>query len=128
MKRFEPIELNLSVLSRELDGLAEFLADNIALKERQQVIPFFKKRKHLSAAIGSFHGDISRPDRVASELNLFGDFTCDLASGDSTTSAFMLMEFENAETDSIFIKKRSRAMKEWSPRFEHGFSQLVDWA
>jgi hypothetical protein len=104
MKRFERIELNLSVLSRELDELAKFLADNTALKERAQVIPFFKRRRQLSAAIGYFHSEIARPDRVAPELSLFGDFTCDMAIGDSTTSAFLLVEFEDAETNSIFIR------------------------
>lgn len=128
MKRFEPITLDASDLSRELDELAAFLDDNATLKERTQIIPFFKRRMQLTAAIGTFHGGISLPDRVASELDLFGDFICDMASGDSATNSFLLIELENAEKDSIFVKRKSKAMTEWSRRFEHGFSQLVDWA
>lgn len=45
--------------------------------------------------------------------------------GDSRNSAFAFIEFEDASPDSIFVKKK--ATPDWSPRFEHGFSQFVDW-
>ncbi|MGA2228815.1 MAG: Shedu anti-phage system protein SduA domain-containing protein, partial [Syntrophobacteraceae bacterium] len=34
--------------------------------------------------------------------------------------------FEDASRDSIFVDK-GRSTYDWSPRFEHGFSQIVDW-
>ena len=32
-------------------------------------------------------------DRVATELEFFGDFVCDAASGDSQVNAYTLVEF-----------------------------------
>jgi hypothetical protein len=40
------------------------------------------------------------------EFDIFGDFTCDLANGDSTSKTFFLVEFEDAGPDSLFITKR----------------------
>ncbi|MBI2604447.1 MAG: DUF4263 domain-containing protein [Deltaproteobacteria bacterium] len=54
----------------------------------------------------------------------------DFAVGDSTSRHFVLVEFENAVENSVFKIKNRDAKKlipEWSARFEHGFSQLVDW-
>jgi Domain of unknown function (DUF4263) len=62
-------------------------------------------------------------------LDLFGDFSCDVAAGDSEANAYTLIEFEPALENSIFMKlQANKSMRRWSPRFEHGFSQLVDWA
>ncbi len=62
-------------------------------------------------------------------MDLFGDFVCDAARGDSETHAYSLMEFEDAQPYSVLTRPASgKTMKRWSSRFEHGFSQLVDWA
>jgi len=118
--RFDPVQCR-----KEAEQLREFLATNRELQERMQVLPFFKNRLHLSAFLGSYHPEIVRYDLVAHEFPLFGDFTADLVVGDSKNSAFAFIEFEDASPQSIFVKKK--ATPDWSPRFEHGFSQLVDW-
>jgi hypothetical protein len=129
MRTFEPVSLNLSVLSAELDELDHFLSQNDALKERDQVLPFFKARAQLRAALGLTNPSVELPDRIATELELFGDCFCDAASGDSSANAYTLVEFENATEYSIFRRlDTGKTMRNWSPRFEHGFSQLVDWA
>jgi hypothetical protein len=28
---------------------------------------------------------------------------------------------------SLFIKRGKRVTRDWSPRFEHGYSQIIDW-
>jgi Domain of unknown function (DUF4263) len=68
-----------------------------------------------------------RYDRIAHEYPLFGDFSCDLVVGDWVRQAYVLVEFENAAPNSVFVKKGQKATPEWSPRFEHGFSQILDW-
>jgi hypothetical protein len=117
---FDPVQCRT-----EAGDLRDLLATNRDLQERKQVIPFFKDRLHLSAFLGSYHPDIVRYDLVAHELPLFGEFVADLVVGDSRTNAFAFIEFEDAAPDSIFVKKK--ATPDWSNRFEHGFSQLVDW-
>ncbi len=61
------------------------------------------------------------------EYDLFGDFTADLVVGDSVKSAFCFVEFEEASSGCLFVTNRSRSAPEWGRRFEHGFSQIVDW-
>ncbi len=129
MRSFASLTLDTSILSSNLTELEALLASEPHLKERDQVIPFFKARAHLIAALGLANNAVELPDRWAHELDLFGDFACDVAAGDSEANAFTLVEFEDAQEYSIFLRlQEGKAMKRWSPRFEHGFSQLVDWA
>ncbi len=127
MKQFDTIRFDPEQCAHEAEELRALLAANVSLTERKQILPFFKARKHLSAYLGSYHPGIVRYDLVAHELALFGDFTCDLVVGDSKSKAFAFIEFEDAAPESIFVKKGAKATPEWAPRFEKGFSQLVDW-
>jgi len=124
-KEFEKISFDAAQCRAEAQELRVLLAGNPVLEERKDILPFFKQRKHLSAFLGLYHPEIVRYDLVAHELPLFGDFVCDLVAGDSKNKAYTFIEFEDATIDSIFIKKK--ATPDWSPRFERGFSQLVDW-
>lgn len=126
-KKFEKLQFDVEQCRREAEELRMFLATNTTLKERQDILPFFKQRKHLSAFLGSYHPGVVRRDLLAHELSLFGDFSCDLAVGDSKNKAYLFIEFEDAAPDSLFVQKAGKATPEWSSRFEHGFSQFVDW-
>jgi hypothetical protein len=129
MRTFESIDLDKVTLSRELDEFADFLQAKSELKEREHIAPFFKERRQLCAALGLVNGSVELVDRVAIELELFGDFACDAASGDSQANAYTLVEFEDARRYSVLSRlEPGKTMKRWSSRFEHGFSQLVDWA
>lgn len=127
MKSLEKFTLNLPKCRRELADFRELLDRQGGLSERDEVLPFFKTHRHIAALIGAYNPRINRFDRIASEFDLFGDYTCDLAIGDSTSHNFCFVEFEDASPNSVFIKKRGKATPEWSPRFEHGFSQILDW-
>jgi hypothetical protein len=128
VRGFEPITVNSSQLSAELNDFDAFLNSATTLKERDQIAPFFKQKKQLVAALGLTNSAIEMPDRVSTELSLFGDFACDAASGDSVSKAFLLIEFEDATERSVLGQAVPGKVKPWSPRLEHGFSQLVDWA
>ena len=88
---------------------------------------FFQAHRHISALIGLYNPVIARFDRVAWEYPLFGEFRCDLAIGDSVTKAYTFVEFEDAGPRSLFVKRGDRTSRAWSPRFDHGYSQVVDW-
>jgi hypothetical protein len=129
LKTFAPVALDPAKLLTELNDLQRFLDDGTHRREREEIAPFFKPRTQLCAALGYANGAIAAPDLYAYELSLFGDFTADAASGDSRANAFTLIEFEDASPRSIFGGlPEGKTMKPWAPRFEHGFSQLVDWA
>lgn len=125
MKDFDDIRIIPVDCKREIDELADLLSANPQLKERDQLLPFFRQRKHLSAFIGTLITG-SYPNKIAYEFDLFGDFHADLIVGDTEKNVFVLVEFQGG-TDHIFKKKISKHTTEWSREFEAGFSQLTDW-
>lgn len=127
MKEFVHHNISIKNCIQELRAFEELLAVKPELKEREDILPFFKHHLNLAAFLGTYIPDIANPDRIATEYDLFGDFTCDLAVGDSTSQTFLLVEFEDAKPDSLFTKHANKATPEWSPRLEHGFSQILDW-
>ncbi len=127
MKSLEKIKLDLNQCKQDLAEFKKLLDGKSALSERSDILPFFKAHKHLAALIGSFNPKINRFDRIASEFSLFGDYTCDLIIGDAASRHFCFVEFEDASPTSVFTTKKGKSTPEWSPRFDHGFSQIIDW-
>ncbi|MHB1424755.1 MAG: Shedu immune nuclease family protein [Gemmataceae bacterium] len=127
MKSFERLRLDLSQCRKEVGQLRKWLGGKTRIAERKHILPFFRKRRHLSAFVASYRANVVRFNRIAFEFSLFGDFTCDLVVGDSVKNAYCFIEFEGAEPACLFVKQGRKATREWSPRFDHGFSQIVDW-
>ena len=40
---------------------------------------------------------------------------------------YSFIEFEDAQPDSIFKIMKSKSTSEFGSRFEHGYSQIIDW-
>lgn len=118
---FDPIACRAEV--EALRGLLQGSADLSEGVLRR----FFKARRHLAALTGLYNPAIAHFDRVAWEYALFGDFRCDMVVGDSVTKACTFIEYENARPNSLFVKHGAKGTREWSPRFDRGYSQIVDW-
>ena len=127
MKTFEALAFDPTRCRKEVDELRRWLARRPLLDETKHIRPFFRKRRHLSAFVASYSADIVRFDRIAFEYPLFGDFTADLVVGDSVKRAYCFIEFEDAGPASLFVKQGKKATRAWSPRFDHGYSQIIDW-
>jgi hypothetical protein len=127
MKSFIRHALSISQCAEELKEFEVLLASKAELKEREEIIPFFKKNINLAAFLGTYVPDIANPDLIANEYDVFGDFACDLAIGDSNSQTYLFVEFEDAKSESIFVKNATKSTPEWGPRMEHGFSQVIDW-
>lgn len=127
MKTFSPIEFDAGHARREMAEFRDLLDSKPSLKEREEILPFFRARAQLSALIGGLGPDVFLPDRVAWELQLFGEYACDLAVGDSQAGESCLVEFEDAAPGSIFTAVKGKNTPEWSRRFERGFGQIIDW-
>lgn len=126
MKPFESIIPNQDQCKEELERFRSLLSSNEELSELDKLLPLFRECKQLTALLGSFHPGITKTDKIAHEYDL-DDFYCDFVIGDSRRGAYCFIEFEDAKKDSVFLPGQ-RFVSEWSPRFEHGFSQIVDWA
>ncbi|WP_164929396.1 Shedu immune nuclease family protein [Gloeobacter violaceus] len=125
-KVFSNFDFNIQNCRSQLFEFRRLLENGPFLSERDHIQPFFEQSPDLSSFIGKYHPDIAKIDRLAFRLNLFGDFCCDIAIGDSTRHTYCFVEFEDANSNSIF-SVRGRSTPEWSRRLERGFSQIVDW-
>src|SRR5207245_11019030 len=61
------------------------------------------------------------------DLPLMGDVSADSVLRNKEKCVFCVIECEDGKANSIFTKRPKKSTTEWSRRFEHGFSQLVDW-
>jgi hypothetical protein len=127
MKSFQPHAFNFGQCKKEIGELEELLSRNIELSEKDDLSPFFKSRENLVALIGHLHPGITKTDRYAHEYDIFGDFSSDFTVGDSRREAYCFIELEDAKKNSIFTNT-GRAVSDWAKRFEHGYSQIIDWS
>ncbi|SPP92647.1 Shedu anti-phage system protein SduA domain-containing protein [Bradyrhizobium vignae] len=127
MKTFASHTFSFDDCAVQLDTFDGLLRSKVELSERDDILPFFKKNTQLASFISTYVPDIANPDRIAIEYDIFGDFACDLAIGDSTSKSYLLVEFEDAKPNSLFITAGKKATPEWAPRLEHGLSQVLDW-
>ncbi len=127
MKSFQPLEFDLSRCRDELDRFKLLLDSRRELAEREHLKPLFQSCPHLTAFIGALVPEIGPADRIAHEFQVFGDYSADIVIGNSERQAYCAIELEDAQPDSVFRPVGRKATSEWGRRFEHGFSQLVDW-
>jgi hypothetical protein len=125
MKSFQSILFDPSKCREELAEFSRLLDTNAELEERM-IVQFFRDRVQLSGSLGLINPNVQSVDRIAFEYPLFGDFVCDLVVGDSTSLSYCFIEFEETGPRSVFVE-RNRETPEWASRFEHGFSQIIDW-
>ncbi|HEX5272067.1 MAG TPA: Shedu immune nuclease family protein [Gemmataceae bacterium] len=127
MKSFERRVKHLPACRGELRRLRKLLAGRATLSETRDVLPFFQACKDLSLLVGELNLLDSTADRLAFEYDLFGDFACDLVVGNAGQKEYVFVEFEDAAADSVFKRVGPKARRDWSPRFDRGYSQIIDW-
>ena len=126
-KHLDTIDFDPHLCRRDLAAFQKMLSSRSDLAERDDIQRFFRRHKQLTAFIGTFAPNIGPASRLAFEFPFLGDFSADVVLGNPTTGSYCVIEFEDAKPNSIFSKLRNKSTTEWSRRFEHGFSQLVDW-
>lgn len=125
-KDIPPFTLSLAQCGRDLDEFRALLEGQSDLSEAKDILPFFSACPHLAALIGSLSFGLEEIDCQCAEFDLFGNFRSDWVVGSSRRHLYTLIEFEDARRGSIFHTGR-KYHDQSSPRFEHGFSQMVDW-
>lgn len=127
MKEFLRVQFDAGRCRQELADFRALLDAKADLEENADVKPFFESHQQLAAFLGSYTWNITRFDLVAFQYQLFGDYGCDLVVGDSVRKTYGFIEWEDATPGSLFRAQGKKATPEWSPRFEHGLGQIVDW-
>jgi hypothetical protein len=125
MSSFQSIKFDLKLADRELKSFKRWLT-GVAFVGETAIVSEIKTRSHMACSLASTLG-LPAPDMIKFELALKGMFRTDLVLGNDSQRKFGLIEFEDAQEDSIF-KRGSRQYRHWSPRLEHGFGQILDWA
>jgi hypothetical protein len=125
-KELRPFALSLAQCEQDLGAFKALLDGKDELSEGNDILPFFRAHPHLAAMIGSSGQRLDQIDRACEELDLFGNFRCDWAAGYWHGRSYTLVEFEDARRNSVFAVG-GKYTEDWGRRFEHGFSQLVDW-
>jgi hypothetical protein len=93
---------------------------------------FFTDRPNLLLLLGYWHFGLE-PAFYKAEVSLFdNEFRADFVIADRQKKKFVFVEFEDATKNSIFKPKpkktnASNTSYDWSPRYEHGLSQVIDW-
>lgn len=127
MKGFADHTFNGEQFSQELRKFKALLDSSETLTESAQLQPLFRECPNLTAYIGTAIGmNLGIARQIAYEFQLMGDFAADIVIG-NREKQFCLIELEDGDPQSILTKVGKKATKEWGRRFEHGFSQLVDW-
>jgi hypothetical protein len=124
---FVTVKFNLAQCKREVKEFGKLLKDHAELSEKYDILPFFRERDQLCAFLGTFVTDSGPAPELARECSFLGDFVADLFIGHRDHREFLAVEFEDGRKHSIFKPIRGRTTTEWSPRFDHGYSQLIDW-
>jgi hypothetical protein len=126
MPDFQPHTLDLAACRQQVQELKALLDSSADLGEAA-FHDFFELRADLRALVGLYNTSLASPDRLAWQYPIFGDFRCDFAVGDWMRKAYTFVEYEDARPNSVFVKQGEKATRAWSPRFESGYGQVIDW-
>ncbi len=129
-----PYRFDINECDRQIQELQNFLTTNEEIKEGGEngLQKFFSDRPNLILLLGYWHFGLE-PAFYKPEVNLFSnEFRADFVVADRQKRKFVFVEFEDATEDSIFKLKSKNSDSantsyEWSSRYEHGLSQVIDW-
>jgi hypothetical protein len=127
MKKLDTITFDFALCRKQVEEFRAWLASKDELSEKTEVLPFFRDRPHMAILFGMFNPRICWADRIGWEFDIFGDFACDLAVGERGRNAYCFVEFEDGMRGSVFEQEGKKATRKWGRRFDHGYSQVIDW-
>ncbi len=128
MKLFTDIKFSYAQYIIELAEFKDLLSRNEELSEQTDILPFFRERTQLSSQIATIYSTtIVDVEKLAYEYDILGDYKSDLVVGDPHRHTYCFIEFEDAKRNSLFETNGKKTKREFSRRFEHGYSQIIDW-
>jgi hypothetical protein len=129
MAQLKTFALDKLQAKAELGAFKALLDGKSDLGEAGDLLPFFDANEQLCALMSMYNPRIIDYHNIsiAREFSGFGDHRADLVIGDVKNQEFCFVELEDAKSTSIFSTASAKSTPDWSPRYEHGFSQLIDW-
>ncbi|MBE9055236.1 Shedu anti-phage system protein SduA domain-containing protein [Sphaerospermopsis sp. LEGE 08334] len=129
-----PYKFDINECDQQIQELQHFLKTNLEIREtgKNGLQRFFSNRPNLILLLGYWHFGLE-PAFYKPEVSLFSnEFRADFVISDRQKKKFVFVEFEDATENSIFKPKLQNSDSgntsyEWSSRYEHGVSQVIDW-
>lgn len=110
-KNLEEVVFSPEKCRAELAAFKKLLDSRKELGERKDIQKFFKRRKQLSAFIGTFAPNIGPAKRLAFEFPFLGDFSADIVLGNNESGTFCVVELEDGK---LYSARLSLAQLSWS--------------
>jgi hypothetical protein len=120
-----PIAFSAVSAERELSSFKAWLAPRQFFGETE-VVAEIHARPHM-ACLMAYTILMPAPDLYEWEFWVKGMFKADFVVGNNLSRKFVLVEFEDGDSNSLF-KKGTKKYRYWSTRLERGFGQIIDWA
>lgn len=120
------VEFDLEATRVELRAFELFLTTAGFFGERAAVAKL-KELPNLCAMIGVLADSSLSPHEIFFEFDIQGRFAADLVVVNEARTQAVLVEFEGGGEFDIFRKRTRRELRDWSPRIEHAFGQVIDW-
>lgn len=127
MSVFTEVAFRIEDAERELAEFKALLDAKNVLSERADILRNLPRWRNMLCGLGPLDAHIGRPDRMATEFDLGGRFTCDLVLGHSVRLHYLFVEFEGGDTNSIFKTVSGRRSKKFGDAFNAGLGQLLEW-
>lgn len=124
MTKWLPLKLDPTVARSQRIELRDHLNANPRLMEAD-LRAFIRGRPQIVASMGLLNAAADTTDRWAPELDLLAKHVCDFVVGDSRRCAYTLVELEDGNPESVY--EPVPATPYFTSRFNHGYSQVVDW-
>ncbi len=113
----ESVQSSPATFRRGLEAFRGLVKSKFNLSEGDEITPFFKARKRLTAYIGTLYLNIAVATEVCYEFDIGGNFRADILLRSKTAGRFCVVEFEPGQ-EGVLFKKQRRKNPEWSSRFE----------
>jgi hypothetical protein len=127
MSLLQPHRLNLAAARRELSRLSKFLKTHEFFPERDAV-RLLKQSPNLTVLVGTLGRGMILADAFKYEFRIQGVVSADLVLRSKARDRVVFVEFEGGKLGSIFARRSTNQLRQWSREIEHATGQIIDWS
>jgi hypothetical protein len=120
-------QLSFASARRELAVLSKYINDHDFFGERD-IVRVLKASPNLTVLIGTLARGMILADAFKYEFRIQGVVSADLILRSRGRDRVVLVEFEGGRPGSIFSRRASNQLREWSREIEHATGQIIDWS
>jgi Domain of unknown function (DUF4263) len=127
MDLLSPYRFDLQKAAEETTKLGEYLNRHEYFSERD-VVALLKTLPNLTVLMGSLGSRMIIADSFKYEFTIQGAVAADLILRNASKNTAVFVEFEGGESTSVFARKGTNQLNDWSRQIEHATGQIIDWA